>query len=380
MKLKVMFFLIVLWLSNIFFANAQSYDVLNYAYNGTPTHGIKIKTNIPYTNGSQMPNVRIEGYNYGLSRTIGVNLVWYIYDGNIIKYSASSFGGYTLPIKLSRENDKIVIFIDDRNYYNRFKVSVYATGMGESASWFSGWTTTDEPLVGSNTVDIAYTNSFAGNVGIGTSNPQTKLHVNTTMQVSPFTSGEYGGYMTDTDSRITILDGNIYDGVHGGISFGGMYVENGIRYQAIYNHINFGSGALRIKNNQQNKIIVGAGDEWGNQNVIINPDGGNLGVGTNNPTEKLSVNGNIRAKKLIVTQNGWPDYVFAKNYKLRPIHEVANFIATNKHLPDMPSAKDVEEKGLDIGKTQAALLKKIEELTLYIINLENRLSTIEKKK
>jgi hypothetical protein len=108
-------------------------------------------------------------------------------------------------------------------------------------------------------------------------------------------------------------------------------------------------------------------------------NGGNVGIGTNNPTELLSVNGNIRAKKLIVTQNGWPDYVFSKNYKLRSISEVENFINTNKHLPDMPSAKDVEEKGLDIGKTQTALLKKIEELTLYTIELNNTNLYILKK-
>ncbi|TMN70733.1 hypothetical protein CWB74_23720, partial [Pseudoalteromonas piscicida] len=80
-------------------------------------------------------------------------------------------------------------------------------------------------------------------------------------------------------------------------------------------------------------------------NAIFNS---NVGIGTTNPTEKLAVNGNIRAKKLIVTQNGWPDYVFSKNYKLKPLNEVDQFIKTNNHLPDMPSAKDVEEKGLDI--------------------------------
>lgn len=119
---------------------------------------------------------------------------------------------------------------------------------------------------------------------------------------------------------------------------------------------------LRIKSNIANKIILES----------------NVGIGTNNPTEMLSVNGNIRARKLIVTQNGWPDYVFSTTYKLRPIAEVANYIQTNKHLPDMPAAKDIEEKGLDIGKTQSLLLKKIEELTLYIIEMKKE--NIELKK
>lgn len=119
---------------------------------------------------------------------------------------------------------------------------------------------------------------------------------------------------------------------------------------------------LRIKSNIANKIILES----------------NVGIGTANPTEMLSVNGNIRAKKLIVTQNGWPDYVFSTTYKLRPLAEVADYVQANKHLPDIPSAKEVEEKGLDIGKTQAALLKKIEELTLYIIELKKE--NVEMKK
>ena len=100
---------------------------------------------------------------------------------------------------------------------------------------------------------------------------------------------------------------------------------------------------------------------------------GNIGIGTTRPTEKLSVNGNIRSKKVIVTQNGWPDYVFESNYKLLSLKEVDQYIKQHKHLPDVPSAKEVEKNGLDVGENQAVLLKKIEELTLYIIKLNEKL-------
>jgi hypothetical protein len=96
----------------------------------------------------------------------------------------------------------------------------------------------------------------------------------------------------------------------------------------------------------------------------------NVGIGTTTPSEKLSVNGNIRSKKLIVTQSGWPDYVFNTQYKLPSLLEVEKFIKKNNHLSEVPSAKQVEEKGLDVGETQAVLLKKIEELTLYMIELK----------
>lgn len=102
--------------------------------------------------------------------------------------------------------------------------------------------------------------------------------------------------------------------------------------------------------------------------------GGNVGIGTTSPSEKLSVNGNIRAKKLIISQSNWPDYVFSAEYKPQNLTQVAQFIKANKHLPGVPSAEEITNKGLDVGETQAVLLKKIEELTLYVIELkyENR--------
>jgi hypothetical protein len=111
-------------------------------------------------------------------------------------------------------------------------------------------------------------------------------------------------------------------------------------------------------------------------NTVLNPNGGSVGIGTTTPSEKLAVNGNIKAngnilaKKLIVSQSGWPDYVFDPAYKLKPLSELSAFIQQYKHLPDMPSAKEVEEKGISVGDNQALLLKKIEELTLYIIQLD----------
>jgi hypothetical protein len=102
-------------------------------------------------------------------------------------------------------------------------------------------------------------------------------------------------------------------------------------------------------------------------------DEGHVGVGTESPTEKLSVEGNVsangyvKAKRVIVTQYGWSDYVFNNDYKLRSLSSLESFIKQNKHLPEVPSAKEVESEGISVGDNQALLLKKIEELTLYVI-------------
>jgi hypothetical protein len=113
----------------------------------------------------------------------------------------------------------------------------------------------------------------------------------------------------------------------------------------------------------------------------IDGGNGNVGIGTTSPSERLSVNGKISAKKIIVTQLGWSDYVFDKKYKLRSLFSLENFIKENKHLPEVPTAKEVEEKGISVGDNQALLLKKIEELTLYVIKLDkqNRILTLSNK-
>jgi hypothetical protein len=111
---------------------------------------------------------------------------------------------------------------------------------------------------------------------------------------------------------------------------------------------------------------------------------GCVGIGISSPTNALAVNGTVRAKEVIVTLNGWPDYVFEKDYKLMPLPEVERFIKSNGHLPGIPSAHEVASSGVRVGQTQADLLRKIEELTLHVIDLKKenslltqRLSTVE---
>lgn len=93
----------------------------------------------------------------------------------------------------------------------------------------------------------------------------------------------------------------------------------------------------------------------------------------------LAVNGDITAQKLKLRQTGWPDYVFAPGYHLPSLGELEQYIRRNSHLPGIPSAAEVEKRGMDVGDQQAALLKKIEELTLYTIAQEKELKNQNKR-
>ena len=107
--------------------------------------------------------------------------------------------------------------------------------------------------------------------------------------------------------------------------------------------------------------------------------GGNVGIGTTTPGSfKLAVEGKIGAREVQVTlQNPWPDYVFEPTYDLKPLAEIETYIKENKHLPEVPSAKEMEANGVQLGEMNMLLLKKVEELTLYVIELKKEVAELK---
>jgi len=108
-------------------------------------------------------------------------------------------------------------------------------------------------------------------------------------------------------------------------------------------------------------------------------DNGNVGIGYAYPSEKLAVRGIIRSEEVVVATGNWPDYVFEKGYDLLPLKDLAQYITENKHLPNMPSAKDIESRGQKLGEINAKLLKTIEELTLHLIEKDNQIKEQESR-
>jgi len=104
-----------------------------------------------------------------------------------------------------------------------------------------------------------------------------------------------------------------------------------------------------------------------------------VGIGTLTPQSELAVNGTITAREVVVTDAGWADFVFDEGYRLPSLEDVESYINRNRRLPDIPSEKDIKEKGLSVSEVLSRQMQKIEELTLYIIQLHERIEALEKQ-
>nr|WP_299073821.1 hypothetical protein [uncultured Allomuricauda sp.] len=221
-------------------------------------------------------------------------------------------------------------------------------------------------LVSFLTINAQVTNSFPddGNAGIGTTSPSEKLHVKGLIRIDRATD-------TNDNSPGIVLVGNddfLYDGQylnHYGLGFHGYndgtsgYVEPPNSYLSGYWGIDFfTSGLNRFRISKDGIVTIGTVERQSGY--------------------KLAVNGKILAKEIKV-ETGWADYVFKEGYNLPTLEEVEKHIQENGHLINIPSAKEVEENGIQLGEMNKLLLEKIEELTLYLIELKKENQEIKKQ-
>lgn len=193
-----------------------------------------------------------------------------------------------------------------------------------------------------------------GSMGFSTTSPYTKLHI---------LGGQDAGMNNTTGNGYMMM----------GSGTGANLVIDNNEIIARNNTVASGSGADLFLQHDAGNVIL-CGNEQGGVGIGIT-------AGTSIPLGYLlAVDGKIISEELKVQLSGnWPDYVFDKKYKLPSFNELRNYIAVNKHLPNIPAAAEVEKNGIEVGDMQKRMMEKIEELTLYILELEKKITTLETK-
>jgi hypothetical protein len=260
--------------------------------------------------------------------------------GSNISYAAGNVGiGTSTPIgKLD---------INAAGVQLRLSGGTVAGGVWTSATehlYLADWNTGTKGLL---------INMTSGNIGIGTTSPSEKLEVNGNVNVG-LSTGATTGYGSRLNLRGLIDDGDP------------IWMS---RYNAGPNQtelrVNIGDDVGGEDAFTVGNFFYGDG-QWKTFMKVQN--NGNVGIGTAAPDAALTVKGTIHTNEVKVDLNvPGPDYVFEKGYPLMSLEETKAYIDANKHLPEVPSAKEMEKNGVQLGEMNLLLLKKLEELTLHLI-------------
>jgi len=188
----------------------------------------------------------------------------------------------------------------------------------------------------------------SGNVGIGTASPANLLHIN----LNGLANDKINGLRIQYQPNSVVMGEIGYDKINGGFSIHSWAGGPG-----------YGWADIAFKTNGTTKMFI--------------ESAGRVGIGTTSPTSLLTVNGTITAEEVVVQDVG-ADYVFEEQYKLKSLMEVEEYIKKEKHLPGIAPASETEQ-GIKVGEFNEKLLEKIEELTLYMIDLNKQMEELKQE-
>lgn len=276
--------------------------------------------------------------NFGIALRDGVD------DYRLIVDSNGNVGmGTTSPSGSISSNQKGLHILDDNVSY----LSLESTaGSGKKYTMYSStsgslvfWDASSSKARG--IIDIN------GNWGIGSTSPEEKLHVE---------NGALQFYNVGPDLDNVDI-----------IKIGESTVANEFSIQGMFQGVGETGNAIKFRS------------MW-NDNLLTIKGNGQIGIGTfETGTHKLAVEGTIGAREIKVEASGWSDFVFEKGYTLRTLEEVEQHINDNGHLPEIPNENEVMESGINLGEMDAKLLQKIEELTLYMIQMNKDMTDLKAK-
>lgn len=259
--------------------------------------------------------------------------------------------------------------------------------------------TTFDPYV--NTTGMSYNNAayfngttpsyFSGNLGVGTDTTSARLHVeapqNTTIArfSQPGIPGEEASLKISNGTGGT---GLFFPSITGrskapGFPYGLFIIGESEDVVPATNYASYGAVVIDGRNKTGDTLInnnILAVNSYG-KNYFLVKGNGSVGIGTQDTKGyKLAVNGSaIFTKVKVEAYSGWPDYVFETPYTLMPLDSLEAYVKENKHLPEIPSAAIVEKEGLDLGEINKTLTKKLEEVTLYLIEINKRNKAMEER-
>lgn len=304
---------------------------------------------------------------------------------------AAKFQNYNSTDIFTIRNDNKIIYTDGTQGAGRVLTSD-ANGV---ASWQPN--SSSQWITNGNTIYYDL-----GKIGIGTSTPDTTLHIAGSVKIVDGTQGAGRVLTSDANgvaswqaagisSQWGTNGSNIYYN-SGKIGVGTSTPDTTFHVAGAIKIVDGTEGAGRVLTSDANGLArwqPNSSSQWTTIGSDIYYSTGKVLVGNPNlagfqgmpGTYQLYVQGGILSEKVkvaVATSSDWSDYVFAKDYKLKSLKEVETFIQTNKHLPNIPSAQEVVKEGIDMAKMDAKLLEKIEELTLYMIEQDKKNTEQEK--